>query len=957
MVTVTMVGRERELAVLAAEQATATSAARAVLVVGEAGAGKSRLVEEFTGGLDPNVTVLSARAAPLGNSEPMGLWAEAIDGHLRGMSDEEVVDLCDGAPDDLGRISRRAAAIAGRLSKAPPRHRLFEAVATLLARLADRGPVVVTLDDTHLADASSWEAIHWVVNGLTNRPVLVLATARSTELAGHASGRSIAFALEQQGRLRRVPIGPLDEEALRCLIADVISAPPRTELVQWVTQRSRGNVLFALGLIHALVEEGADLTRPALRRLPESLTARVTDRVDGLDEAARSVVDVLAVLGRPGEAGMLAALLGEDRLALDALLAGLEHSGLVTEQPGSRAATLEITHPLVAEAVYGAIPPAARRVRHRAIARHLLTEGRTVEAAMHFAKSCGGHADGETKAALCDALREAEEREAEHEALEILETLSELLPSGDRAWAEVAAAMQWTADWVIDHRADNSVAGIAAIQQVADVLATSPDRRLRGAVHLRQASFLGWGDSRPEEAQAHCRQAVLLFEEAGDPLGALLARNELAWTHILRGSTDLMAVEAEQVLAEAERAGEPMAIMQASITAANAALFQGRFVDAENWLRRSHALAVTLRKGYEVSRINSVLALSLAGEGRMTDALLALAEARSGLPGMPPVWEPFVHWLAGRTGRTLASLQEALAFRPIGPSRRRAVLLDLAALAAADADDLTLAARYLDEADVAYRDRPLPLVGDYHQAAAAVVAWRRTRDGGAPAALKETTDRLLSAGILPLAVPLLTVLAEVASEADALDLAFGAAHEARKAADALDRPFHQAAAAYALACAELAHTPSGASSVTASGAGLDLLGDLDYPGMRARLLYVLGRASAPTDRPVAIEALTKAATLFAECGASRWRNDTLKALRRLRGRVARSAGAILGPASLTAREREVARLASQGATAAQIAERLILGRRTVEGHLATVYAKLGVGSRAELARRADELLN
>jgi predicted ATPase len=508
------VGRAGELTVLAGELAAATAASevRTVLVVGEAGVGKSRIVEEFTGGLDRSVTVLSARAAPLGNSDPMGLWAQAVDGHFRGLTDEEVIRLCGGMVDDLGALSRRAAAVTGRLFEAP-RHRLFEGVATVLARLAGRGPVVVALDDVHLADASSWETLHHVAQGLANSAVLILATARPEELASNSSGRSIAFALEQDRRLRRVPVGPLDGEAMCSLIAGAIGAAPPSELVDWVTQRSRGNVLFTLGLIHALVEEGADLAHPALRHLPESLTGRVAERVAGLADRPRAVVETLAVLGRPAEAGTLAALLGTDRLTLDAILAELERTGLVAEPPGSRTVMAEIAHPLVGEAVYAAIAPAARRVQHRTIARHLLTQGRTGEAAIHFARSCGGHADNETTAALCGALREADERQADQEAVQILEVLSELLPSGDPAWAEVATAMQWAPDWVIDHRADNAAAGIAAVHRIAAVLATSPDGRLRASVQLRLASFLGWGEGRGEEAEAECRGAIALFEK------------------------------------------------------------------------------------------------------------------------------------------------------------------------------------------------------------------------------------------------------------------------------------------------------------------------------------------------------------------------------------------------------------------------------------------------------------
>jgi DNA-binding CsgD family transcriptional regulator len=87
-----------------------------------------------------------------------------------------------------------------------------------------------------------------------------------------------------------------------------------------------------------------------------------------------------------------------------------------------------------------------------------------------------------------------------------------------------------------------------------------------------------------------------------------------------------------------------------------------------------------------------------------------------------------------------------------------------------------------------------------------------------------------------------------------------------------------------------------------------------------------------------------------------WRRDrTLAALRRQGAEGRRAAGVVLGASSLTPREREVARLAAERLTAQEIADRLFISVRTVEGHLARVYGKLGVASKSELAHRMAEL--
>jgi DNA-binding CsgD family transcriptional regulator len=169
----------------------------------------------------------------------------------------------------------------------------------------------------------------------------------------------------------------------------------------------------------------------------------------------------------------------------------------------------------------------------------------------------------------------------------------------------------------------------------------------------------------------------------------------------------------------------------------------------------------------------------------------------------------------------------------------------------------------------------------------------------------------------------------------------------------VDRDLHRGCAALAAANAARALDDQ-ATAASAARAAIETFSDLGYRVLSGRAFLVLGRALSRSDRPGAIEALERAAALFQSVGAT-WRRDrALDALRALPGKGRRVAGAVLGPASLTAREREVATLAAQGLTAREIAARLYIGERTVEGHLASIYAKLGIRSRVDLIRRAAE---
>jgi DNA-binding CsgD family transcriptional regulator len=170
----------------------------------------------------------------------------------------------------------------------------------------------------------------------------------------------------------------------------------------------------------------------------------------------------------------------------------------------------------------------------------------------------------------------------------------------------------------------------------------------------------------------------------------------------------------------------------------------------------------------------------------------------------------------------------------------------------------------------------------------------------------------------------------------------------------LDQDVYRGLAGVASASAKLAaRDPVGA--LPAAEEGHHLLCRSEWRAIAARASEVLGRARAGAGAEGSVEALEVAVAGYEACGAVRRRDHALEALRNLGGRGRRAAGAILGPEALTAREREVARLTAQGHTAREIGERLFIGRRTVETHLANAYAKLGVTSKVELARRALEL--
>jgi len=953
-----LAGRRPELAVLRAELERARAGEfRCLLLPGEPGVGKTRLARELLG--LPQLIGLLARAYPWGSTTPFGMWAEALEGYLRDLTQSEVVDLCAGFLDDLGGLLRTVAAARGRApGRDPPRARLLQGLAALIGNLARRAPVVVVFDDAHEADASSWEALAYLVRCLPSARVLFVATARPAELADSPVATDALLALEQEDCLRRLPVEPLSADGLRELAAAVGPGHPPPGLVEWLGERTRGNPLFALALLQALIEEGGDLAAPSLRSLPEAVTARVTSRMGRLDAAAVEVLERLAVMGRPVELRSLIGLTSHAPYALSAILAVLLHSGLVSEEERGRDLRYEIAHPLVRDAIYQTIGGARRRLLHREIGYGLLAVGRLSEAAPHIGISADP-ADPETIEVLCSAVRQAEERQAYREALEILGSLTDLLPAGDPRWRGVVDALSWQPQWVVDHRADaHANFGVLAMRRMDAVLTLLPDPAVRGAVKFRLASFLAWGTGSLVEAEGECRAALGLFKQAGDQRSALLAEHELAFVQGLRGNLSALRTGASRIADAASACGDEFVLRRATRTLAVTELIGGRFADGQRWGDQAMELARRAGDRYALLAGLASRAQSLALEGRIAEAWGPLREAEAIDAG----WQDYgvyessctVYWLAGEFSRAVSQGRRVLSLIPGTVSKRRAFGLAFAALSAAEAGDLTTAATIMDRVRPAYIDGDWFFHSDWIVHVDAMLRWRAQRPQEALTAISGASERSVAIGALPVASMILGDIAEVAALDGDLATAARAARELNAIAHEVDRDLYRGLAEIAAAWAVLT-SGDGSSAAGRAQHAVDVLSGLGYHAFSGRALDVLGRAISSDNPQRAVEALRAAAETFEACGAV-WRRDRVVQRLRKLGPPARTAVAMLsGPSSLTRREREVARLAVAGSTAREIGKQLFIGERTVEGHLARIYAKLGVGSKLQLVARAVEL--
>lgn len=295
-----------------------------ILVSGEAGIGKTRLVDEATGSWDGallRTTVAPSGAAysPLTKLAPPGEWSPDVE------PGQQVVNA--------------------------------------FVALADARPTLLLLEDLHWADAATIELLPELADAASTRTLLVLGTYRSDELPrGHAL-RAARTELRRRNLLTDLSLRPLNESGTRELIAAVLGSAPAPALVSAVQDRSDGLPFFVEELARSLKEHdavrlgvgGAELTPDAALPVPETVFDAVMARTAGQREQHAEAVEYAAVLGPHVNLAALEEVVGAAEV--DALL----EAGLLRE---AGAETAAFRHALVCDALHRSIPWARRRSCH-----------------------------------------------------------------------------------------------------------------------------------------------------------------------------------------------------------------------------------------------------------------------------------------------------------------------------------------------------------------------------------------------------------------------------------------------------------------------------------------------------------------------------------------------------------------------------------------------------------------
>jgi len=371
------VGRSDELRRLAEAVDLETGQPPAhVLLAGDAGVGKSRLIGEFSRDAEARGwRVMTGHCLDFASALPYLPFTEAI-GRLAAEEGDLAAELVAARP-ALARLHPSHRVMAETTVREEPTGRatLFEAVFEALADLGRRQPLLFVVEDVHWADQSTRELLTFLFTRQFSAPVAVVASYRSDDLfRGHPLRATLA-SWGRIGSVQRIELRPLRGGEMRTLVGALHPDPlPEPEL-RLLLSRADGNPFF-LEQLMATIDSGSSM-------LPASLADLMLVRLDQLDEDARTVVRAAAAAGRWATHDLLEVGSGLEQAALDrALRSAVEANVLVSG--ADEAYTFR--HALFAEAVYSDLLPGERTRMHAAYAAAMATRtarGTAAELARH----------------------------------------------------------------------------------------------------------------------------------------------------------------------------------------------------------------------------------------------------------------------------------------------------------------------------------------------------------------------------------------------------------------------------------------------------------------------------------------------------------------------------------------------------------------------------------------------
>jgi class 3 adenylate cyclase/tetratricopeptide (TPR) repeat protein len=572
--TTPLIGRQRELSRLNDAFAGAVDGRRCVLltVVGEPGVGKSRLAEEFVASLEPPASVLRGRCLPYG--EGITFWpiremvreaAAALDEHSPKEAESRIRSVLEpGADAEL--IATRVAQAIGLSFGVASREEIAWAIRRWFETLAERGPLVVVVDDVQWAEDTLRDLLADLARLSSGAPILLLCLARP-ELLDEVPGWSPTIRL-----------GPLGDRDTEGLIREILGDLAEPRLLERIVAAAGGNPLFAQEIANLLVEEGASGSVAARGivdvEIPPTLTMLLEARLDRLPESERAALERGSVEGEVFHRGAVVQLSGPDsRPAVQSDLEVLVQRGLLRPERAGFAdeAAFRFDHILVRDTVYRGIPKKVRAQLHQGFAMWIEAKaaGRIVqyeeivgyhlEQAYRYREALGPVGEDERRVGekaserLGSAGRRAMHLGDASAAVNLLERAASLLPVHDPKRVELLLILGQALEGIGDSPRAVAIVDEAgrAAQAVGDAVLQARARVVGLVLRMRTDATRAVG-----QARAVADEAIPVFEAAGDTAGLVMSWNLIAWVSFLEAHAAECEDATERAVAYAREAGD-----------------------------------------------------------------------------------------------------------------------------------------------------------------------------------------------------------------------------------------------------------------------------------------------------------------------------------------------------------------------------------------------------------------
>jgi len=390
------VGRRKELAALdAARKSLAQSSGSFVLISGEAGIGKTRLLNEFLGLSHNrrlrnvvNTECLQRAQQPLGPIRSL-LRALVPAITLAAMPATVVRALAQVIPEELPRklVTRNADFVLEK-------EQLFAALLDFLRLVCAKRATILTVEDLHWSDDSTLDFLVYLAHRMDAMRLLIVVTCRSDELEGNERLLVSMSPLFREPHLRLVTLEPLASRELRALVdGTVVGRDPLPEHVaRDIEERSEGNPFFAEELVKDFIEHGAGGKTSS--QLPLSIRAAIAQRLTNLSADEREVLAYAAVLGQRFDPTVLAVVMGRDPAALSPALRRARELNLIVDVGRDRL-SCRFRHALTRQTIYEDVPSFEARKLHEQILATLETQtgfGHHIEELAYHAWEAGDDA-------------------------------------------------------------------------------------------------------------------------------------------------------------------------------------------------------------------------------------------------------------------------------------------------------------------------------------------------------------------------------------------------------------------------------------------------------------------------------------------------------------------------------------------------------------------------------------